>query len=64
MRRMATQFAVVCAWCNRTLSAAPDGTPITHTICRPCLEWSFLHPSEKRNTSGLAPDSFITPSKH
>ena len=41
---MAAQvFAVVCAWCNRTVQAAPSGSGVTHTICPSCADWSFTH---------------------
>lgn len=35
--------AVVCDWCNRTVKAAPPGSPVTHTICRTCADWTFTH---------------------
>lgn len=43
---MATSpLAVVCAWCGRVVTAAADGAPITHTICRFCLERALARPS-------------------
>jgi len=39
-------LAVVCAWCNRMLTAGRDGSPVTHTICPACLEWAMTHPLE------------------
>jgi hypothetical protein len=42
----AVAYAVVCAWCNRKMTAAPHGAPVTHTICPSCLEWSIAHPAE------------------
>jgi len=34
-------LAVVCAWCNRVITTAPAGSPVTHTICSSCLDWTF-----------------------
>jgi hypothetical protein len=34
-------LVVVCAWCNRVVSAAPAGAEITHTICPSCLDFTF-----------------------
>jgi hypothetical protein len=43
---MATQaLTIVCAWCNRVITAAPSGTPVTHTICPTCVEWALAHPT-------------------
>jgi len=39
----ARMLTVVCAWCNRTMTAAATGAPVTHSICPPCLEWSIAH---------------------
>jgi len=39
-------FTVVCAWCNRKISAASASAPVSHTICTSCLEWSIDHPTE------------------
>jgi hypothetical protein len=39
---MSTQvLAVVCAWCNRIMTSAPAGSPVSHTICPSCLDWTF-----------------------
>lgn len=37
-------LAVVCAWCKRTITAGPSGSPVTHTICPSCIEWAMKHP--------------------
>jgi hypothetical protein len=37
----AQAFSVVCAWCNRTVQAAPAGSRITHTICQACVDWTL-----------------------
>jgi len=42
----ARMLTVVCAWCNRTMTAAATGAPVTHSICPPCLEWSIAHPTQ------------------
>ena len=34
-------LVVVCAWCNRVVSTAPAGAGVTHTICPPCLDFTF-----------------------
>ena len=42
-------LVVVCAWCKRTISAAPAapaGSAVTHTICPSCVEWAMAHPLE------------------
>ena len=31
-------LTVVCAWCQRVITAAPAGTRVTHTICQSCLD--------------------------
>ena len=28
--------SVQCAWCRRVMTAAPAGSPVTHTICPAC----------------------------
>ncbi len=35
---------VVCAWCKRTITDAPAGAAVTHTICPSCVEWAMSHP--------------------
>lgn len=35
--------AVVCIWCNRTISAAPAGAPVSHTICSTCVDGTLTH---------------------
>jgi hypothetical protein len=47
----AHNFKVVCAWCNRVVNGAPSGTPVTHTICPTCLDFTIAH------RSGIAPDA-------
>jgi hypothetical protein len=43
---MASQvLSVVCAWCNRSVSTAPAGAGVTHTICPSCLDWAVAHPT-------------------
>ena len=37
-------FAVVCAWCKRTVTPAPSGAAVTHTICSTCLDKTLTHP--------------------
>jgi len=39
----AKDFAVVCAWCHRTIQAAPSDSAVTHTICPSCADWTFTH---------------------
>jgi hypothetical protein len=34
----ANELTVVCAWCKRVVTAAPNGVGITHTICPACLD--------------------------
>jgi len=36
-------FTVVCAWCNRTITAGATSTPVTHTICPSCIDWTLTH---------------------
>ena len=31
-------LTVVCAWCQRTVTAAPPGAHVTHTICPSCVD--------------------------
>lgn len=55
---------VVCAWCNRIVTAAPRGAPVSHTICQRCLDWAIVHPTVRSgfNADGshviLPPDYF------
>ena len=37
-------LSVVCAWCKRIVTAAPAGTPVTHTICSACFDRTITHP--------------------
>ena len=37
-------LSVVCAWCKRIVTAAPEGTPVTHTICTACFDRTMTHP--------------------
>jgi hypothetical protein len=34
----ANGLTVVCAWCERVVTAASNGAGITHTICPSCLD--------------------------
>jgi hypothetical protein len=53
---MAVQrLSVVCAWCNRLVTAAPAGAALTHTICPSCLDWAVAHPAS-RSTPHIASD--------
>ena len=45
---------VVCAWCNRVVIMAPMGTPVTHTICPTCLDFTIAH------RSGTAHDASVS----
>ena len=44
---MATRvLTVVCAWCKRMVTAEPNATGITHTICPSCLDRTITHIDE------------------
>lgn len=45
-------FAVICAWCKRTITPGLSGSPVTHTICPACLEWAMTHPREIPPSTG------------
>jgi len=36
-------LTVICAWCRRVVTAAPNATGITHTICPSCLDRTITH---------------------
>ena len=66
---MAEVFAVVCAWCNRVVTAASAGTLVTHTICPDCLARTIAPPSLETEASAsdsalLSPDDFGDAFKH
>jgi hypothetical protein len=52
-------LTVICAWCQRIVTAAPPGSCVTHTICQSCLDRT-ARMSEPDN--GLA--IFETPSDY
>jgi hypothetical protein len=47
-------FAVVCAWCQRTVTPAPSGAAVTHTICASCVDWMFTDPNLQISDNGKA----------
>lgn len=47
----AQSLKVVCAWCNRVVTMAPQGASVTHTICPTCLDLTIAH------RSGIAHDA-------
>jgi hypothetical protein len=61
---MAAQFLVICAWCNRTLATAPAGSPVTHTICPLCFEWSLMHRSAESRLASGDTGSALVPASH
>ena len=67
---MAEIFAVVCAWCNRIVAAAPAGTLVTHTICTDCLARTMAPPNLDSeapmwsDSARLPPDYFGDAFKH
>lgn len=52
---------VVCAWCNRVVIMAPMGTPVTHTICPTCLDFTFEHRSGAARDGSSSVDRFRVP---
>lgn len=49
MRKHAS--AVVCEWCNRTISVSPGDEPVALTICDSCADWTFTHSQLEMNGS-------------
>ena len=51
---------VVCAWCQRTVTAAPVGAHVTHTICPSCVASVARLTEDKTHPATLnpPPDSF------
>jgi hypothetical protein len=61
--KMAEVFAVVCAWCNRIVAAAPAGNLVTHTICPDCIARTMVPPGREpephaSRSAPLPPDYF------
>jgi hypothetical protein len=46
---------VVCAWCQRTVTAAPAGAYTTHTICPSCVAGIARLSEGKTDPAALKP---------
>jgi hypothetical protein len=49
-------LTVICAWCKRVVTAAPNATGITHTICPSCLDRTITH-----SDGGIDPAALMPP---
>ena len=47
-------LTVVCAWCQRIVTAAPAGAGVTHTICPSCVDRTLLG-ADETDPSRLSP---------
>jgi len=54
-----TSAVVVCAWCHRTVVNAQPGSPVTHTICHKCANWTFTHGTLESEGAFLADAEYI-----
>jgi hypothetical protein len=62
-------LVAVCAWCQRTVTAARAGARVTHTMCEACQERMFASTSgiERRparsgqTASPESPDDVLEP---
>ena len=59
-------LTVVCAWCQRTIAAAPAGAHVTHTICQSCLDRTAQLNDGETDPAALSPppDYFGNAFKH
>jgi hypothetical protein len=55
---------VVCAWCNRVVIAAPMGTPVTHTICPVCLDFTIARRSGTAHDASVSVDHVRLPADY